>query len=394
MLGASMAAAQCPSGKKPPSTASSKPIEKGRQVTNLTTQASFKFDASEIPRGTPVYNVSRLLNFNRCEMYFNYSDVHRLELDGIAVPLEVGTVVHWAIEEMHKSWPCDERQAEFITRQASQRLRAAFIPPGTTLDADAAEKLREATTWLEAILPLYAEYYHDWTTWDRVLCVEKPMELLVTRKLDDKHSDKVLFVGTPDAIVESMGRVRHLQRKTMSPRSSFKRFLESQRISLHEAIYGEMIAAGLRDGILDSNLPYGGSIIDVLVKKAYPHMPVNTTKDGRITEAYQKKLDKFAADKLIYAGQALQRQTIPFSDEQRHSMIDNAMKSAVVAHLVEEGIGVPVANFGSACSAYMKTCEFAELCALTRKPNSSVYANRGDDYVLARRRELEAAWSA
>jgi len=105
----------------------------------------------------------------------------------------------------------------------------------------------------------------------------------------------IMGIADKPSLQRATGYMLEGQVKTMSPRVDPHSFADDYARTWHAVVYGLAyhLAPGAewqRDfGI--AKPPFYGYGLDIAVKNPYPSRPINTTKDGRITEAYERKLE-------------------------------------------------------------------------------------------------------
>lgn len=315
-----------------------------------------------------VFNVSRLTEYLRCPARYAYRYVeNRVPVGPPARSKAIGTVIHEACERVHNMDPLTEVEAW---------LRRRVDELGETMSERDRELSEKDLQWAVDALPVY----HDLVVegrfgWKTVIATEQNMWLRLLRGPEGS----VYLVGRPDMVVVGRNeKLRHVQIKTLSNKVDPSHFATQTRFSMHEAVYGFMIENTFG---MDLDVPYQGTQLIMLTKVPRPSEPVNRTKDGRMTEYYQKQLDKYENDKKAWSDRVVDHRMLAMGHAWRRQMLNEIADTVFGVTALEQGVRPWVRAGGSACHRYGRACGYMGACAGEEDLHGQAFTDREADYV-------------
>ena len=244
------------------------------------------------PQHVHVFNVSRNLEWRGCpQKHHNQYVRDRVWAAGGPKPaLLVGTAAHLLCQRIVEGVDAGDAYIEatkpifdLLSRGISEAVYA---------------KLSEGVGWLRELATIYPDRLEEEKPFDRVLFQEEPVWIWWP-------SARMLLVGRPDAVVEVDGRAVHCQRKTKGNSFDLEGYVNDLAFSPHEAAYGMALHLLHEQG--DLELPYGGSLIELLIKKRKPVMPDGTLQKG-IDPEHNPKVRKVTREYIEFVPDVTDRQ--------------------------------------------------------------------------------------
>ena len=314
------------------------------------------------PAGLPQLNVSRLLDLAACGRHFEILYLDGMELDlPAAPPLETGTVWHG----LHELWTDNGWVGE---EAHTQRLAA-----------EATENMDDevGSAWINRAWPEYIKKFPVEPPGGKPIGAETPVWFEHDGYYIVGKIDKPCVKALPDG---SLG-LWEGQVKTTTPRKDLGVFCDEYRRSWHCIAYGLALHhATEKDYQREFGIPkptYMGVWLDVAIKHPYPTVPVNTTKDGRITPAYQVKLDAYKEKLLNWSSSLFYDQEIPF--DALDPRIDHVLHQfSRLMRLMERGILIE--NPSMCDNWWRRTCPYKGRACEERYYDDR-YRKRESDYV-------------
>ena len=305
-----------------------------------------------------------------------------------AVPLTVGSIWHSLHEFWFDNGWCGD--VDLATRIAGEACDAAVDehPSGDELEVT---KLAEQLNWVRQAWPAYVERYGAGPPTGTPLGSEVKVWLEVTYGfLHDGTwggggwvADETLtLVGILDRPCLWNGYLVEGQVKTMSPRVDLPQFLTEAESSWHMAVYTGALAAISLDTYREHLDPDAtevpkvyGAHFDVAIKSPYPQPPKIRTKDGRITPAHLRAVEKFEGRLEEWSSTIFHSQPIPMSADHRLGLLTQLVDLWLYRDR-------PHRNPALCGNWYRRRCEFWEVChGLAELGDNSLFEDRKPDYV-------------
>jgi hypothetical protein len=271
-----------------------------------------------------VFNISSAKSFLKCRLRWYYEWVLNRVPNETPLPLTFGKILHEVFEEHLNgmTMPDAIRFVESKWRAAAEE--ASNVSPedeaGITNALDAFKDTAEALT-----------HWQDLFSIDETLEVETPFEFV--------HPDdsSIVVRGRPDRVVVSMGRIFHMQHRSLAAGRNIAQYTEPAKLDMHELVY----AYHLRTKYAAKGLSYGGTIFNIIRKLKYRGVNGKILNDpSKIFGQYAVWMDDAQITKVI--------QDLGWLAREMRRTIDDADRGILPAHARDLNAGI----FGNRIDPY------------------------------------------
>lgn len=299
-----------------------------------------------------IVNVSSVKSFQRCRLRWYYEYVLNRVPKAGRPALEFGRLLH-TVFELHFNG--------MTMFDAMDKSRAMWIELARQAQTDAEKEVIE-----DALIEL-RELEEPILLWTDRFPVEETLEVEAPFQMQHPFAPGVTIVGRPDRMARCFGKLFHFQNRSLDGSRNIGLYLELAKDDMHELLYG----LAMREKYPD--IPYGGSVFNIVKKLKYRATPTRANPVGKVLRDIDEILVQ-AAIPILPDRQYQALVDIACIAEEMERTIERAQRGVLPARNRELDGGM----YGSSIDPYLPALRTpGELW------NDDLYKNRVDPYQEA-----------